>query len=74
MLDYLMLDFLMLDCLRLDWLMLDWLMLDWLMLHCLLLDYLPDKFLIQSGDHAEAKLKGYYTHKHAGIIIICISY
>ena len=26
-------------------------MLDWLML-----DYLPDKFLIQSGDHAEAKV------------------
>ena len=60
-----MLDFLMmLDCLTLDCLMLDWLMID----------YLPDILLIQSGDRAKAKLKGYYTHKHAGISAYLITY
>ena len=43
------------------------------MLDCLMIDCWPDTFLIQSGDHAEAKLKGYYTHKHAGTYV-CIYY
>ena len=47
--------------------MLDFLMLDCLLLDCLMLDCLPGTFLIQSGDRAEAKLKGYYTYKHAGM-------